>query len=99
MAFSDGDRVFIRPLGLLGTITRVRDDGRYAVRADGAAQDVVWAGNELAPPNDDPLAYAGEHVTSPGMAALLDEVRAGRERRAGQRSIRYRPHDNEQETQ
>lgn len=35
------------------------------------------------PDEDDPIAYARAHVTSPGAHALLDEVERGRARRAG----------------
>lgn len=45
------DRVTLLKLdGIGGTVTRVRNDGRVVVRADCAAQDVVWERSDLGPP-------------------------------------------------
>lgn len=41
------DRVLVIPLGVHGTVVRVRDDGRVVVRADCATQDVLWSESEL----------------------------------------------------
>jgi hypothetical protein len=50
VTFATGDRVRIKPLdGIAGTIMRVREDGQYSVLADCAAQQVVWAGDQLEP--------------------------------------------------
>ena len=42
-----GDRVLIIPLGVAGTITRVRDDGRIAAQADCSTQPAVWLPAEI----------------------------------------------------
>ena len=41
------DRVYIAPLGVMGTVVRVREDDRVAVLADCAGQVVVWEKKDL----------------------------------------------------
>ena len=50
MTYAKGNRIHIKPLGVDGTVRRVRDDGQYTVMADCATQEVVWAETELEPP-------------------------------------------------
>jgi hypothetical protein len=52
VSYAKDDRVFVRPLGVMGTVTRVRADGQYAVMADCAAQNVVWSEADLGEPGD-----------------------------------------------
>ena len=49
MAIARDDRVTVLPLGVMGTVTRVREDGRYAVLADCADQPVTWRRSEIEP--------------------------------------------------
>jgi hypothetical protein len=51
MSFKPDDRVLVKPLGVKGTVVRVRTLGRtgphVVVRADCATQDVVWFESDL----------------------------------------------------
>lgn len=42
-----GDRVYIKPLEVNGTVVRMREDGKVSVLADCATQPVVWERKEL----------------------------------------------------
>jgi hypothetical protein len=51
MSLKPEDRVLVKPLGVKGTVVRVRTLGRtgphVVVRADCATQDVAWHEDEL----------------------------------------------------
>jgi hypothetical protein len=42
-----GDRVLVKPLGVKGTVLRLRTDGLVVVLADCATQPVVWKLSEV----------------------------------------------------
>ncbi len=48
MSLKPDDRVLVIPLGVRGSVVRMREDGRVSVLADCATQPVVWKRSELA---------------------------------------------------
>ena len=48
MSFQPDDRVLVKPLGVKGTVIRIRaDDGRVVVLADCSVRAVPWLESEL----------------------------------------------------
>jgi hypothetical protein len=81
MSLQPDDRVLVIPLGVHGSVIRLRDDGRVVVWADCATQPVVWKISEVTKAgagvmSEDRMPQASDAIEIGEVRLTADDVRS-----------------------